>query len=152
MLNKSRIVIENVAPQINNGTIFIKRVVDEIVNVTADVLVDGHDVLQADLLYKHKSARKWETVRMQPTFNDEYGASFVTEKQGFYSYKIEGWVDYALNWQHGIERKIDDYQHVNSELLEGAELLYNIIKNIKGDDKKYLDHLINIFKNPEAYN
>ena len=152
MLNQSRIVIENVAPQINNGTIFIKRVVDEIVNVTADVLVDGHDVLQADLLYKHKSARKWETVRMQPTFNDEYTASFVTEKQGFYSYKIEGWVDYALNWQHGIERKIDDYQHVNSELLEGAELLSNIIKNIKGDDKKYLDHLINIFKNPEAYN
>src|SRR5210317_2046625 len=115
MLNQSRIVIENVAPQINNGTIFIKRVVDEIVNVTADVLVDGHDVLQADLLYKHKSARKWETVRMQPTFNDKYTASFVTEKQGFYSYKIEGWVDYALNWQHGIERKIDDYQHVNSE-------------------------------------
>ena len=152
MLNQSRIVIENVAPQINGGSIFIKRVVDEIVNVTADVLVDGHDVLQANLLYKHQSEKKWSEVRMQPTFNDEYTASFITSKQGFYTYKLEGWVDYALNWQHGIQRKIDDYQHVNSELLEGAELLEKISTKIKGDDKKYLDHLIAIFKNPENYN
>ncbi|PQJ80840.1 alpha-1,4-glucan--maltose-1-phosphate maltosyltransferase [Polaribacter porphyrae] len=152
MQNQSRIVIENIAPQINQGTVFIKRVVNEVVNVTADVLVDGHDVLQASLLYKHESEKSWSEIRMSPTTNDEYTASFVTPKQGFYSYKIEGWVDYALNWQHGIDRKIDDYQHVNSELLEGVELLYKIIKNIKGNKKKYLEHLINIFKNPEAYN
>ena len=151
MLNQSRIVIENVAPQINNGNIFIKRVVDEIVNVSADVLVDGHDVLQANLLYKHQSEKRWSEVRMQPTFNDEYTASFITTKQGFYTYKLEGWVDYALNWQHGIQRKIDDYQHVNSELLEGAELLEKISDRIKGDDKKYIAYLINIFKNPESY-
>ena len=54
MQNQSRIVIENIAPQINQGTVDIKRVVDEIVNVTADVLVDGHDVLQANLLFKHE--------------------------------------------------------------------------------------------------
>ncbi len=64
MQNQSRIVIENIAPQINQGTVFIKRVVDEIVNVTADVLVDGHDVLQASLLFKHESDKKWSEIRM----------------------------------------------------------------------------------------
>lgn len=151
MQNQSRIVVENIAPQINQGKVFIKRVVDEIVNVTADVLVDGHDVLQTSLLYKHKSEKKWSEIRMQATFNDEYSASFIPTKQGFYEYKVEGWVDYALNWQHGIERKIDDHQHVNSELLEGAELLNNIISKIKGDDKKYLKHLVSIFNIPENY-
>jgi starch synthase (maltosyl-transferring) len=151
MQNQSRIVIENIAPQLNQGTVFIKRVVDEIVNVTADVLVDGHDVLQASLLYKHESEKKWSETRMYATSNDQYAASFITQKQGFYSYKIEGWVDYALNWQHGIERKIDDYQHVNSELLEGAELLFAIIDAVKSDDKEYLLHLIFIFKNQETY-
>ena len=92
MQNQSRIVIENIAPQINKGTVFIKRVVNEIVNVTADVLVDGHDVLQASLLYKHESEKKWSEIRMQPTSNDGYIASFQTTKQGFYAYKIEGWV------------------------------------------------------------
>ncbi|MHB0754371.1 alpha-1,4-glucan--maltose-1-phosphate maltosyltransferase [Polaribacter sp. M15] len=152
MLNQSRIVIENVAPQINNGTAFIKRVVNEIVNVTADVLVDGHDILQASLLYKHSSEKQWSETRMQPTINDEYRASFTTTKQGYYAYKIQGWVDYALNWQHGIHRKIDDNQHVNSELLEGAELLEKSLDKVSEDDKNYLLHLIFIFKNSETYN
>ncbi|MGK0412436.1 MAG: starch synthase (maltosyl-transferring) [Polaribacter sp.] len=151
MQNQSRIVIENIAPQLNQGTVSIKRVVDEIVNITADVLVDGHDVLQASLLYKHESEKSWSEKRMYPTSNDGYMASFQTPKQGFYSYKIEGWVDYALNWQHGIGRKIDDYQHVNSELLEGAELLFTMIDNVHPEDKEYLLHLIFIFKNTEKY-
>jgi starch synthase (maltosyl-transferring) len=152
MQNQSRIIIENIAPQINQGTVFIKRVVNEIVNVTADVLVDGHDVLQASLLYKHESEKKWSEIRMQPTSNDGYIANFQTTKQGFYTYKIEGWVDYALNWQHGIGRKIDDHQHVSSELLEGVDLLTAILKKVNKDDKAYLTHLINIFKTKDAYN
>ena len=151
MQNQSRIVIENVAPQINSGKIYIKRVVDEIVNVTADVLVDGHDVLQSNVLCKHQTDKKWSQIRMTPTFNDQYTASFITTKQGFYSYKIEGWVDYALNWQHGIQRKIEDYQHVNSELLEGAELLFKSIDRVNANEKEYLLHLIYIFKKPETY-
>jgi starch synthase (maltosyl-transferring) len=151
MQNQSRIVIENVAPQLNQGTVSIKRVVNEIVNVTADVLVDGHDVLQASLLYKHESEKSWSEKRMYPTSNDGYLASFQTTKQGSYSYKIEGWVDYALNWQHGIGRKIDDYQHVNSELLEGAELLFALIDQVHPEEKEYLLHLIFIFKNTDKY-
>ena len=151
MQNQSRIVVENVAPQLNAGKVFIKRVVDEIVNVTADVLVDGHDVLQASLLFKHESEKIWKEVRMQHSSNDEYTASFQTKKQGLYAYKVQGWVDYALNWQHGIERKIEDSQHVNSELLEGAELLFAIIDKVTAKEKEYLLHLMYIFKNSETY-
>ncbi|QXP71202.1 alpha-1,4-glucan--maltose-1-phosphate maltosyltransferase [Polaribacter sp. R2A056_3_33] len=151
MQNQSRIVIENIAPQINHGTVNIKRVVDEIVNVTADVLVDGHDVLQANLLFKHEKDNEWSEIRMTPTSNDENLASFQTSKQGYYSYKIEGWVDYALNWQHGLGRKIDDSQHVSSELLEGAELLAPMLEKVSSEDKNYLLHLIFIFKNNETY-
>ncbi len=43
MLNQRRVVIDFVSPQINNGEFFIKRVVNEIVNVGAHVLADGHD-------------------------------------------------------------------------------------------------------------
>lgn len=152
MQDQSRIVIENIAPQLNCGTIFIKRVVNEIVNVTADVLVDGHDVLQVSVLYKHESEKTWSETRMQELGNDAYSASFTTTKQGYYTYKLQGWVDYALNWQHGIERKIDDHQHVNSELLEGAELLNTIKGKLSKDEKAYLTHLKKIFKDKECYN
>ena len=151
MLNQRRVVIDFVSPQINNGEFFIKRVVNEIVNVNAHVLADGHDVIGASVLYKNERDSKWKEVRMQPTFNDEWQASFIVEKQGFYTYKVEGWVDYALNWQHGIERKIDDNQHVNSELLEGLEFLKSTAKEATKTEKEYLDNLSKLFADSKTY-
>ena len=151
MLNQERVVIDYVSPQINNGDVFIKRVVNEIVNVDAHVLVDGHDVIAASVLYKHEKAKIWKEVRMELVGNDEWKASFTVEKQGFYTYRIQGWVDHALNWQHGIERKIEDGQHVNSELLEGAELLKPIIKKANREEKTYLETLIDWFQSEKNY-
>ena len=151
MQNQRRVVIDFVSPQINNGDFFIKRVINEIVNVDAHVLADGHDVIGASVLYKHEKAKVWKEARMQPTFNDEWKASFVVEKQGFYTYKVEGWVDYALNWQHGIERKINDNQHVNSELLEGVEFVKSIAIKATNTESDYLNHLANIFADKNAY-
>ena len=151
MQNQSRIVIENVSPQINNGTVFIKRVVDEVVNISADVLVDGHDVIQASILYKQQSERSWKEIRMHHVNNDEWRANFQVTKQGFYSYKLQGWVDYTLNWQYGIGRKIEDNQQVKSELLEGIELIKPLLKKATSDEKNYLNHLISIFNNEANY-
>ncbi len=151
MKNQKRVVIENVYPKLNDGDFFIKRVVNEIVSVSADVLVDGHDVIAASVLYKHEKAKNWQEARMISLQNNNWTASFNVEKQGFYEYKVAGWVDYALNWQHGIERKIDDNQHVSSELLEGIEYLKNILTKASASEKKYLKDLIEIFVEPTGY-
>ena len=151
MHNQSRVVIDSVKPQLNCGEFHIKRIVNEIVNVDANVLVDGHDVIAASVLYKHENERKWSEVRMHHTVNDEWKASFYVEKQGFYSYKVQGWVDYALNWQHGIERKIDDHQHVKSELLEGIEYLKPLLKKATATEKNYIQDCINNFGDEQLY-
>lgn len=151
MQNQKRVVIDYVYPKINDGDFFIKRVVNEIITVGAHVLVDGHDVIAASVLFKHENDKNWQEVRMTHLVNDEWQASFTVEKQGYYTYKVEGWVDYALNWQHGIERKIDDNQYVKSELLEGIEFLKQIKDKTNENDSLYLDHLINIFANEHQY-
>lgn len=151
MQNQKRVVIDYVSPQINEGKFFIKRVVDEIVNVDAHVLVDGHDVIAASVLYKHEKAKSWDEVRMQLIENDEWKASFIVEKQGFYTYKVEAWVDYALNWQHGIERKIDDNQHVKSELLEGVLYLKPLLKKANKTEQDYIKSCIQAFENESQY-
>ena len=150
--NQARVVIENVSPQLNGGEFFIKRVVDEIVIVNATVLVDGHDIIAAAVLFKHVSERKWKDVRLQDFGNNDWRGSFTVEKQGFYEYKIQGWVDYALNWQHGIIRKIDDNQHVNSELLEGIEYLKPLLKKANSSEKTFIKKLQVLFKNEDSYN
>ncbi|MBC8754750.1 alpha-1,4-glucan--maltose-1-phosphate maltosyltransferase [Kordia sp. YSTF-M3] len=152
MQNQKRVVIDHISPQLNNGEFFIKRIVNEIVNIQAHVLVDGHDVIAASVLYKHEKERTWKEARMHETGNDEWQASFVVEKQGFYTYKVEGWVDYALNWQHGAERKIDDNQHIVSELLEGVEILKPLLKKVTKTEKEYLETCIANFKDASKYN
>ena len=151
MQNQRRVVIDHISPQLNGGEFFIKRIVNEIVNVDAHVLVDGHDVIAASVLYKHEKERTWKEVRMQDIGNDEWQASFMVEKQGFYTYKVEGWVDYALNWQHGVERKIADNQHIFSELLEGAEYLKPLLKKAAKGEKDYLADCIETFQDANRY-
>ena len=151
MYNQKRVVVENVSPQINQGNVFIKRVLDELVNVTADILVDGHDKIQASILFKHEKERSWKEVRMYFKNNDEWGANFQVNKQGFYSYKVQAWVDHALDWQYGIGRKIEDNQNVQSELLEGAELIKLIIDKATKSEKVYLNHAIKILQDKNSY-
>ena len=71
--------------------------------------------------------------------NDAFDAIFVVQIQGYYSYFVEAWIDYSLNWLYGIEKKAADNQHVKSELLEGIEYLKPqvIIANVT--EKKILN-------------
>ncbi len=151
MISQKRVVVDFISPQINCGDHFIKRVLNEVVNVQANVVVDGHDVIAASVLYKQESENKWREVKMLDVGNDEWKASFVVDKQGYYTYKVQGWVDHALNWQHGIERKIDDNQHVKSELLEGAELIKPLLSKVNKTEKAYLENLVAWFQNETDY-
>lgn len=151
MQNQTRIIIENVTPQLDGGAFFIKRIVGQNIVVRANVFADGHDVLACSVKYKHASDTEWEEIRMTEIGNDEWGAEFQVNKQGFYSYYVEGWVDYALNWQHGTKRKIEDNQHVKSELLEGAEYCLAILKEANAFENKYLTNAIKAFQDENIY-
>lgn len=151
MQDQRRVHIENVQPQLNNGEVFIKRVTGQKVEVTADILSDGHDVMEAVVLYRHEKDRGWKEVRMEAVGNDSWKASFKVEKQGFYYYCVEGWIDYALNWQHGTLRKIQDNQKVTSELLEGAEYIRDIAESASKQEQGYLQQLMAIFGDDKSY-
>lgn len=151
MQNQTRIIIENVLPQLNNGSFAIKRIVGQKVTVTAEVFSDGHDVVESCVKFKHESEKNWSEVRMTHIQNDEWHAEFHVQKQGKYTYFVEAWVDYALNWQHGTIRKINDNQFVKSELLEGAEYIRAILNLVDASESAYLNRLIDYFITESEY-
>ena len=151
MQNQTRIIIENVSPQLDGGVNPIKRIVNQKVNVTADIFADGHDIIECCVKFKHEKDKKWQEVRMIPSLNDSWNANFKVEKQGLYTYFVEGWVDYALNWQHGTERKIEDNQHVKSELLEGAQYVKAVHKFADAQENEYLEKVANYFITESNY-
>jgi starch synthase (maltosyl-transferring) len=151
MLNQKRVVIENVLPQLNSGAFFIKRIVGQNIIVSADILSDGHDIMKAAVHFKHEKDKKWTEIKMLSLPNDSYVTEFKVENQGFYSYFVEAWIDYALNWQYGIGKKINDNQKVTSELLEGVEYIKPLLSIVDASEKKYLGELILLFSDNEKY-
>ncbi len=147
---QTRVVIENVQPEINHGKHAAKRVVGQKFQVTADLMADGHDVINAHIKYKYGKARTWQHAPMHLVGNDEFQGEFTVEKQGQYTFTVEAWIDYPLTWQHNIERKIADNQHVNVELLDGIQYLKTAIKKAK-EEKEYLNSLITAFEDPDQY-
>jgi starch synthase (maltosyl-transferring) len=152
MVKQQRLIIENVKPQINCGNFFIKRVVNDIVFVTADIFNDGHDVIQAEVEVHHKEEKHDFNVRLQHDINDIFRGHFHVKHQGYYTYKINAWVDHSLNWHHGISAKIVAETYVKGELLEGIQYLEHLIKSTdNNDDKNFLNSLKSLFKDEKRY-
>jgi starch synthase (maltosyl-transferring) len=120
---QSRVIIENVQPQVDGGLYPSKRTVGETVEVSADIFGDGHDHLRAHLLYRHASNKNWSTKELIHLHNDIWKASFTTDKKGIYLFTIVAWVDHLDTWYDGFKKKADAKVDVHVELLEGAILL-----------------------------
>lgn len=125
---QNRVIIQNVYPEFNGGKYYIKRIPNQLVEVTADIFGDGHDAIRASILYKKSGDIKWREIFMQSEMNDAWQGSFVVEEEGFYEYKVEAWVDQLLNWYNGFKKKYADGQDMRTELLIGANFLEETAK------------------------
>jgi starch synthase (maltosyl-transferring) len=118
-----RVVIENVRPQVDCGRFPIKRTPGELVAVTADIFADGHDALAAVLLYRKAGDDAWQESPMEKGDNDEWRGSFTVDALSDYEYTVEAWIDRFGSWRLELSKKFGAGQQVDSELLEGAELV-----------------------------
>lgn len=120
---RRRVVIENMAPQVEGGRFPAKRAVGEVLTVTADIFVDGHDALQAAVLHRLAGAEAVFETRMSPGINDSWSAEIpVAELRDIY-FTVEAWVDHFTSWRQLLEKKLSTGQDVSVELLDGAALV-----------------------------
>ncbi|MEM9846696.1 MAG: alpha-1,4-glucan--maltose-1-phosphate maltosyltransferase [Bacteroidota bacterium] len=126
---QNRVIIQRVAPEIDGGKYFIKRVAGERIVVTAAIFGDGHDHIRASLNYRKAGRKKWQETSMVALGNDEWTASFVVEEEGFYEYKLEAWVDRLLDWHEGFKKKYAAGQDMKVELQIGTAFLEKAADN-----------------------
>src|SRR5688500_16031970 len=119
----SRAMILAVRPEVDGGRYAVKRIVGERVDVEADLVADGHDVLRGMLLHQPPGTTAWEEIELVPVGNDVWRASFVASQLGRHAYTVIAWVDEFASWRHGFERKVKAGNDVSVELLEGALLV-----------------------------
>jgi starch synthase (maltosyl-transferring) len=115
--------IEDVYPLIDGGRFPVKRISQERVEVWADIYRDGHDVVDAALVWRREQDREWRREPMTHHSNDRWGGSFVPDQPGRYVYAIEAWTDEFATWRHGFELKQKAGADLTLDAIEGAGML-----------------------------
>ncbi len=104
---RSRVVIENIKPEIDGGRYAAKRVIGDTVRVSASIYGDGHDHLGARLLYRRTDERTFRHVPFRSVGNDFWEAEFKVDAIGGWVYTVQAWVDHFDTWIHDLHKRID---------------------------------------------
>ena len=120
---RTRVIIENVTPRVDDGDFPIKRIIGDTVTVEADVFADGHDTISCALLYKKEGAPEWTEAPMEPLVNDRWRGSFTVQALGRYLYTVTAWIDHFRTWSHALAKRVEANQDVMIELITGAEMI-----------------------------
>ena len=118
---RKRVVIQNVRPALDDFP--VKRAAGERINVSADILCDGHDLLGALLLFRRQNEQSWSSSEMELVDNDRWEGSFVAAEIGAYFYTVQAWVDHFGTWLHNLGIKYNAEQDISVDLQIGAQHL-----------------------------
>jgi starch synthase (maltosyl-transferring) len=127
---RTRAIIENVTPRVDDGAFPIKRIVGDTVTVEADVFTDGHDAISCALLYRKlvdplpdQGDAEWTEVPMEPLVNDRWQGSFQVHELGRYLFTVTAWVDRFKTWSRALAKRVEANQEVLIDLIIGAEMI-----------------------------
>ena len=117
------VVIESVAPAVDGGRYPVKREVGAVLEVSADIFKDGHDVLVAYLRYRRDGDRAWRESPMHHVDNDRWAGTFTLAAIGRYRYTIEALTEPFRSWLADLEKRHAGGQDLESALGEGLALI-----------------------------
>src|SRR6266567_3647926 len=101
------VVIENIYPDAGAPNYFIKRVVNEPLDLYADIFKDGHDIVCAALKWRRTGSTRWFEAPMQPMENDRWRGQCTFARNGRWECVIEAWADTFRAWKKHFKVKHD---------------------------------------------
>ena len=117
------VVIESVEPAVDGGRYPVKREVGAVLEVSADIFKDGHEVLVAYLRYRRDGDRAWLETPMRFVDNDRWAGAFTLAATGRYRYTVEALPEPFLSWLADLEKRHTGGQDLSSALGEGLALI-----------------------------
>ena len=147
---RRRVLIQNMASEIDAGEFPIKRIAGETVAVSANALSDGHDQLSALLKHRKADEAVWSEIPMSPLGNDRWEAAFRVPEIGRYRYTIEAWVDHFKSWQENFRKRIEAGQPLELELQIAADLVQSAAKRAGDPEGEQLQAWATVLGDGEA--
>ncbi|QGZ63656.1 maltotransferase domain-containing protein [Paraburkholderia acidisoli] len=132
-----RIAIESATPSIDHGRFVVKRNVGERCEVRAAIFAEGHDKIDAAVLWRAADETVWHEAPMTaapPAGTDMWVGSFPLERVGRYEYVVVAWRDDFASLVGHLQKKRDVGQPVDLELEEANRLLALVLATAETSD------------------
>jgi starch synthase (maltosyl-transferring) len=143
--NSGSFLIEDVYPIVDAGRFPVKRIVNEPIEVWADVFRDGHDVIAAEVLWRPTRSNEWRRAPMRHYENDRWSAVFTPEEIGWHQYTISAWTDEFATWRRSFQLKAKAGAISEVDAMEGAALLSKAQCNAASEHAQVLSDSWNAF-------
>jgi starch synthase (maltosyl-transferring) len=150
---KRRVAIEGVWPETDGGRFPAKRAVGDVLAVEADIFCDGHDKIDAALIYRREDEGDWHETAMRLLENDRWRGEFLLERNARYRYTILAWRDLYASWCDEIAKKHAAGQAIALELIEGLHLVEKTIAEADRDiqaDRRDLQELLEVLQQTQS--
>ncbi len=89
----STIVLEAVAPAVEDGCYPVRRLVGETVEISVDVLRPGAEVLDASFTLSGPGQTDRTERSLRPVGNDRWEGTFIPAVPGLYHFTLSAWTD-----------------------------------------------------------
>jgi starch synthase (maltosyl-transferring) len=136
------IVIQAVTPSVGCGRWPVKRDQGEVLEVGADIVVDGHVILAARVLYRGAGEGGWQSASMVAEGNDRWSGRVPLTLPGRLYFTVEAWIDAYETWRADLVAKRQAEQPVTLELSEGRHLVQAALTRIEGEDRERLEQAL----------
>jgi len=120
-LRAPRIAIERLAPQVDEGRFPVRACAGQSLAIEADIFIDGHDQIAAQVLWQDTGAE--QAVPMRLLGNDRWHAELTPSAPGRCRYMIEAWYDSWGSYRAELAKKVAAGVPVALEVQEGLALV-----------------------------
>ncbi|MGI8625069.1 MAG: alpha-1,4-glucan--maltose-1-phosphate maltosyltransferase [Geodermatophilaceae bacterium] len=142
-----RLGVAEISPSVSCRAFPARAVVGEWIPITATVFGEGHDLVAATVVWTAPNATATkpskQAVRMRPNGAepDRWVCLLSPDREGLWSFVVEGWRDPWATWLHAVHVKLDagqDADELANELEDGARILDRAGNAASGDARTRL--------------
>ena len=136
---RREVVIERVEPELEGGRYPVKRVVGDLLRVTADIFASGHGLLDGVIRLAPDEGETWREAPMRFVDNDRWAGTLELTEVGRQRYAIEAWEDAIGTWAADLAKRVAAGMTVDDDLAQGRLLLGAALARAEGDDAAILE-------------
>jgi starch synthase (maltosyl-transferring) len=137
---RSSIQIMNVSPVIDCGRFSAKRILGDLVTVSADIVRPGHDLVAASLSWRMRGNDLWNSHEMEYSDDeDRWSAKVQLSQLGFFEFFVGAWNDSYSKKIQDIDRWQAAGEDITSDVAELIKLATIAAVNASPDERSLIE-------------